>query len=385
MSAALGVESLPQLRARRALRAMREQGLDGLIVYSRGHITQYGPVEFLTGYTPVARPIYAVLTSAGETVLIAPTPADRFFASRLPGAPTVLLAGEGDVVSGRDDLAGAAAGALLSTDAPLHRVGVTGMRGALPAGELDALRAALPGVELVDADPLLSRAKALKAPQELEELRATARIADAGFYAGRRALRVGASDAEVGAAIRAEIFAYGCRDALVFASAEPFFLSFPQGRTFRDGDLVTIYVEAVGPSGYWVEVGGLLALGEPPAEQVAIAHAALRAASAMETLLVAGSTAGAVARAADELAAREGLHSGLWHGHGVGVDHDSPVITASDATRLEEGMVLAVHPNYCSADERFGASVVDTYAVGAGMPERLSEIPQQILSAGGGA
>lgn len=385
MSAPAAVSGLPALRVRRALAAMRAAQLDGLIVYSRGHITQYGAVEFLTGYTPVARPAYAVLTTAGDTVFVAPTPADRFFASRLPGAPRVLLAGQGDVVSGSDDLAGTAASALLADGGTPRRVGVSGMRTMLPAGELDALRAALPGVELVDADALLAAVKAVKDERELAELAATAEIADAGFFAARRALRAGASDAEVGAAIRAEIFARGCRDALVFVSAEPFFLCFSQGRRFRDGDLVTIYVEVVGPSGYWVEVGGLLALGEPPAEQLRVAEAALRAAAEMEKLLLPGQTAGAVARVADELAARERLHSGLWHGHGVGVDHDGPVITASDATELRAGMVLAVHPNYSTADERFGASVVDTYAIGPDGPRRLSAIPQEILSVGGGA
>ncbi|MHB1810381.1 MAG: M24 family metallopeptidase [Solirubrobacteraceae bacterium] len=372
---------LPTVRARRAFEAMRAEGLDGLIAYSRGHITQYGNVEFLTGYTPVARPLYAVLTAAGETVLVAPTPADRFFASRLPGAPSVLLAGEGDVVSGRDDLAGTAASALRRGGAQPKRVGVVGMRAVLPAGELDALRAALGEVEIVDADPLLARVKALKDERELAELQATAEIADAGFFAARRALRVGATDAEVGAAIRAEIFARGCRDALIFASAEPFFLCFSQGRSFRDGDLVSVYVEVVGPTGYWVEVGGLLALGEPPEEQLRVAETALAAAAEMERMLRPGRTAGEVARVADEHAARAGLHSGIWHGHGVGVDHDRPVITASDTSPLEPGMVLAVHPNYSTADERYGASVVDTYAIGRDGPTRLSAIPQEIVGA----
>lgn len=379
MNAPVATDNLPALRAKRVHEAMRGERLDGLIAYSRGHITQYGAVEFLTGYTPVARPAYAVLTAAGETVLIAPTPADRFFAARLPGAPSVILAGEGDVISGRDDLVGTAADALRRDGRALRRVGVTGMRTMLPAGELEALRAALPDVELVDADSLLAGVKSIKDEREIEELQATAQIADAGFFAAQRALQVGASDAEVGAAIRGEIFARGARDALVFVSAEPFFLCFPQGRRFRDGDLVTIYVEVVGPSGYWVEVGGLLALGSPAAEQLRVAEAALSAASEIERMLRPGATAGALARVAEQLAEREGLHSGLWHGHGVGVDHDGPVIAASDETELREGMVLAVHPNYSTADERFGASVVDTYAIGPEGPRRLSAIPQEII------
>jgi hypothetical protein len=66
---------------------MAAEGLDGLLVASRGHITQYGGVEFFTGYTPVARMAYAVMARSGRgPVLVVPTPADRWYAGRLPTA-----------------------------------------------------------------------------------------------------------------------------------------------------------------------------------------------------------------------------------------------------------------------------------------------------------
>jgi Xaa-Pro aminopeptidase len=65
---------------------------------------------------------------------------------------------------------------------------------------------------------------------------------------------------------------------------------------------------------------------------------------------------------------------GIWHGHGVGVDHDPPVITAADVTPLVPDMVISVHPNFTTADERLGASVADTYVIGDGSPQRLSRL-----------
>ena len=126
---------------------------------------------------------------------------------------------------------------------------------------------------------------------------------------------------------------------------------------------MTIYVEIVGPSGYWVEVGGTVALGEPEPEALRVAAAATEAARRAEEHLRPGARAGDVARAIDAVASVHGLHAGLWHGHGVGVDHDGPVITASDETPLAAGMVIAVHPNFSTADERHGASSVDTYII----------------------
>jgi Xaa-Pro aminopeptidase len=367
-------------RAAHARELMLAEGLDGLVVPSRGHVTQYGDVEFLTGYTPVARMAYAVLTrSERGPVLIAPTPADRWFASRQPDAPEVRVAGGGDLLSGRDDLPGVVAAVLAEEGVDGGRIGVTGLRSLLPVGEYEGLRRALPHAELVDAAALMARLKLLKEEEELVEIRRTVAIADAGFGAAQRALRPGATDAEVGAAIREAVFARGARDALVFVSAEPFFLSWSQGRRFRGGDLATVYVEIVGPTGYWVEVGGIVALDTPEPEHLRVAEACLEAARRAEAFLRPGATAGDVARAIDGVAGEADLHSGLWHGHGVGVDHDGPVITGPDDTPLAAGMVLSVHPNFSTADERFGASTVDTYAITDTGAERLSTIPQRIL------
>jgi Xaa-Pro aminopeptidase len=54
------------------------------------------------------------------------------------------------------------------------------------------------------------------------------------------------------------------------------------------------------------------------------------------------------------------------------------VITASEELPLAAGMTISVHPNFCSADERFGASAVDTYLVTETGAERLSAIPEGI-------
>jgi Xaa-Pro aminopeptidase len=360
---------------------MLVENLDALIVFSRGQITEYGDVAFLTGYSPVVRMSYAVMTRNGRgPVLIAPTPADRWFAARADDTLEVRLAGLGDVVSGRDDPAGVAAAVLVEEQADRGRLGVTGLRGLLPVGEFDALRRALPDADLVDASSLMTRLKLVKEDEDIVEIRRTVAIADAGVVAARRALRPGVTEAEVGAAMREAVFARGTRDALIFASAQPYFTSWTSGRRFRSRDLATLYVEIVGPTGYWVEVGAMIALGSPVPEQVRVAEACLEAARCAEVHLRPGSTAGDVARAIDAVAAEEHLHSGLWHGHGVGVDHDSPVITAADDTRLATGMVLAVHPNFSTADELHGASTVDTYVITDDGFRRLSSVPQRILA-----
>ena len=103
-----------------------------------------------------------------------------------------------------------------------------------------------------------------------------------------------------------------------------------------------------------------------------LAEATRAAAAAAEAALRPGRTAGEVAAAIDAVVERHDLRAGIWHGHGVGVDHDLPVVTAGDRTVLLERMAISVHPNFSTADETLGASVADTYVVRDGTPERLS-------------
>ena len=64
---------------------MLAENLDALIVYSRGQISEYGDAEFLTGYSPVVRASYAVVTRSGRgPVLVVPTPADRWYVGQMP-------------------------------------------------------------------------------------------------------------------------------------------------------------------------------------------------------------------------------------------------------------------------------------------------------------
>ncbi|MFD0853765.1 M24 family metallopeptidase, partial [Actinomadura adrarensis] len=92
-----------------------------------------------------------------------------------------------------------------------------------------------------------------------------------------------------------------------------------------------------------------------------------------------------VAVAIEEATAGGGLRYGIWHGHGVGVDHDIPVITASDKTVLQPGMVISLHPNIATAGDEVGASVADTFIVTDGEPLRVSSTVQRLFHVPGSA
>ncbi len=361
-------------RVERVWAALEGEDLSALVVAGKGLIGQYGALEWCAGYVPVVRGAYAVLTPGAETALVVTTAADAWYARRNTGLAEVRVAGQGDILSAYDDPASGVAAALAARGADAGRIGVAGLRHVMTSWEAERLAAALPGAELVDVSARIAAVKAVKDPEDIRELRATAAIADTAFEAFLERLAPGATGWELSGEIERVIRTQGARDALVFISASAYFLERPTAAPLGAGDLVTVFVEIVGPTGYWIELGRLAAVGELDHERELLAGTCLAAARAAEGELVAGRTAGDVARAIEAVAESAGLLGGIWLGHGVGVDHDPPVITATDATPLLPGMVISLHPNFSTTDERLGASVADTYLVDDGPAERLSRL-----------
>jgi Xaa-Pro aminopeptidase len=354
--------------------ALEGEALSALVVAGKGQIGLYGALEWCVGYVPVVRGAYAVFTPGAEPALVVTTAADAWYARRKAGLAEVRVAGQGDIVSEYDDPAAGVAAVLAARGVDEGRIGVVGLRHVISSWEAERLTIALPRAELVDVSAQVGAVKAVKDPEDIRELRATAAIADTAFEAFLEHAAPGATGWQLSGEVERVIRSHGTRDALVFISTGPYFLERPTAEALRDGDLVTVFVEIVGPTGYWIELGRLVAVGELDAERSRLVETCLAAARAAEGELVTGRTAGDPARAIDAVAASAELRVGIWHGHGVGVDHDPPVITATDPTPLVRGMAISLHPNFSTPDERLGASVADTYVVGAGGAERLSRL-----------
>jgi Xaa-Pro aminopeptidase len=355
--------------------------IEAIVVFGHGVIGSYGYLAYTSGYAPVVRAANVVLFPDADPVAIVATGADAWYARNRAGLADVRVAGEGDILSEYDDLGAGVAALLAERGAAAGRIGVVGMRHAASAWEAERLRALLPAAELVDVTPAVTAVKAVKDTEDITELEATAAIADEAFVDFLAQLHPGMTGWEANGVIESAARSRGVKDALIFVSAGAYFLERPTAEPFADGDLLTVYVEIIGPTGYWIELARLVALGGLDADRTAIASACLEAARSAEALLVAGRSAGDAARAIDDVAERAGVRVGIWHGHGVGIDHDAPVVTAGDATPLERDMVIALHPNFSTADERLGASVADTYVIGAGAPRRLSRVDPGLIQA----
>ena len=92
----------------------------------------------------------------------------------------------------------------------------------------------------------------------------------------------------------------------------------------------------------------------------------------------AGTTAAEVAGAVGAQAKAGGCELGIWASHGVGIDHDSPVLSEADPTELRAGMVISLHPHLYDGD--YGGFTIDQYTLTDGEPERHSRYERRLYT-----
>jgi Xaa-Pro aminopeptidase len=374
----VATSSLIRRRGQRIWQRLEAARLDAIVVFGHGTIGGYGYLMYACGYAPVLRAAHVVLFRDEDPVAVVSRRADAWHASTRAGIVDVRVASARE--NGEwDGLGGGVTSVLHERRAEGGRIGVVGMRHVASAWEAERLRVLLPKAELVDVTADVAAVKAVKDPEDIAELEATAAIADEAFEAFLAQVAPGVTGWQMNGVIEAAARSRGVKDSLVFVSSGAFFSDRPTAESFAEGDLLTVYVEIVGPTGYWVELARLVALGSIDNERAAVASACLEAGRAAEEALVAGCSVGDVARVIEGIAAAAGTRSGSVHGHGVGVDHDAPVITSDNETLLESDMVISLHPAFSTADEKLGASVADTYVVGTGHPRRLSRLDPGLI------
>jgi Xaa-Pro aminopeptidase len=179
-------------------------------------------------------------------------------------------------------------------------------------------------------------------------------------------LRVGRTEAEVGADIAAAILAEGhaAVDFTIVGSG-------PNGasphhelsdRRIEAGDLVVVDIGGMTATGYRSDCTRTYVVGGTAPADVADWYAVLQAAQQAATEAVRpGATAESIDAAAREVIAGAGYGAQFFHrtGHGIGLDtHEAPYIVAGNDLPLEPGMAFSVEPGIYFAG-RHGARIED--------------------------
>lgn len=380
----------------------------------------------------------AALAQAGVAAALISQPQDLYYLSGIaqpcnllvvPGAEPVLFARRfAGLVRAQSAVADVREGAGFGdVTRELERLGVTGGRLGL---ELDVIPAALyrsalrafSAFELVDCAPSLLAQRAVKDPQEVALLRASAATFALVHETLVAQLAPGRTELEVAAEVERTLRLAGhaglvaqrrwdgalqpegaiaSGPLLATMSGGPITISgvglsaaTPFGasrRPLASGDLLNIDL-GINVDGYHADFARTYVLGEPSAEIVRLAGIVRQLEDGVIAALRPGVTASSVYRDGVALARELGVadvfqgHSGThgpYVGHGIGLELDEPpVLGPRDETPLAAGMVLAIEPKLMSP--AFGAvNLEDDVVVTDDGCELLGVVPRSVFAVDG--
>ena len=343
-------------RRSRAAKMANAEGLEGLLVCSRGGGTldRFGDVFYLTNYYTSFPYIpdlpdvwsarahtFAVLSAKGECILVTDAPND---------GQTALA--EEDVIY-TDLVLEGVLDAMQRLDMESGSVGLVG-GDVLPVDTYQNLATRLTNVKWTKAQHILVKLRSVKSPDEITLLRSASEVGSQALEAMMSAAEPTSTHGDVvaagmavlapaGAALYNSFMASGRggenpqavrRNFPTWGSSEPL----ANGHWFRIGLSGVL-------NGYYFDHSRSKAIGAPTNQQIELFEAAIDIVEAAIAEIRPGVTAEAVAQAglAKQTALgypNDGVFSGL--GHGVGLGWDAPWLAAGDKTIIEPGMVLCI-------------------------------------------
>ncbi|HEV2780550.1 MAG TPA: Xaa-Pro peptidase family protein [Actinophytocola sp.] len=256
----------------------------------------------------------------------------------------------------------------------------------MPALHVLGLRGAVPAAEQTLAGPVLRELRMRKDAAEVTALRRAGAAIDRVHARMGEWLRVGRTEAEVGADIAAAIVAEGhVRADFVIVGSGPNGAS-PHhdvsDRVIEPGDVVVVDIGGPVAEGYNSDSTRTYAIGEPRDADVAATYAVLQAAqrAAVEAVRP-GVPAQEVDAAARRIIADAGFGEYFIHrtGHGIGLDvHEDPYIVRGNDLPLEPGMAFSVEPGIYLPG-RWGARIEDIVVVTDDGVEPLNHRPHELV------
>jgi Xaa-Pro aminopeptidase len=346
--------------------ALRDARADALWVHPSVDLRYLTGLDLLS----VERPTGLVIPAAGELRVVAP----EMFAEPLAGI-------DADVLLWSD------------TDGPeaaiargLDGVGRLLVEPSLATGHAFGLRAARPGLEL-DLDPgIVTGLRRRKAPDEIAQLEAASRLADAavgwiasvdleGWTERRLAGELQAWFLREGAEPYPGIVAGGAHAALPHheTSAAPIDLGAP---------LLTDFGCVLG--GYYSDITRVHFPADPGDEVEAAYALVLEAYAAAFAAVEPGVPAAEVDRAARAVFEAAGVGERFVHrvGHGLGLEiHEDPYLTGSNREPLQVGDVFSIEPGLYFPG-RFGLRYENTVVLESSGPRALNHAPERPRLAG---
>lgn len=355
----------------RARKAMMEQGLEALVVFSGSAISVRGDVRFFTNYHSPDLYSCVVFPLKGDPILLVPYSVEPEWVRNMSWVTDIRYA---------PNYSADIAEAILELPDHPSKIGLVG-EAVMPPRIVSELRDRLPSVNLSAADSLVWRLRILLTPVEIELCKESARIADRIFAEVQSALKPGMNEREILARAEYVRAVEGGEGSLLLVASTPRLMHWiALDRKIQAGDLIQLSVEPVAPGGYWTQTVRMFSLGEPPVEVARALEVVAEAEQMAAEALAPGKRLGDLARMWDDMA---GKHKDLGIakvplGHGMGLDLAYGFgLTPDNDILAEPGMLVVLHPNFFT--ERYALISGNTYLVTGMGAECLSSTPKQLL------
>jgi Xaa-Pro dipeptidase len=364
-----------------AMRQVQERDLDALLVRSPENIC------YLTGYESVGYYGYhGLILSLQEPVLVL-----RKFEE--PNVAETSWLARSVAIEDHHQPVDVVAQTLAELGLASARIGIEKNAWFFTVTEYEALRAALPRANLVDASGLVEACRVLKSPEELDMMRRSAAIVDAAMLAGIEHCRTGTSEDEIAARIHTAAILGGSE----YISLPHFVLSgertsLPHGtwrnRRLKTGDVIFLETSAA-KHRYSAALSRTVALGRPTPRLQAMADAVRTALEAALSAIRPGVTSASVDAACRGVIERAGFGQYFRHrtAYSIGVNFPPDwgegqilSIRANDETPLLPNMTFHVVP-LCLAYRELGVGMSATIRVTETGCEEFSRLPHELFIA----
>lgn len=370
-------------RVRRARAAMRERGLDALVV------TLPDSIHWLSGFDTIGY-------LWPQTLLIDHSDVEPLLHTRTTEGPgvraTSWLSAPVLYDIATEDPMEVLARSITERGLGGGQLGVELRAFTLLPAHLEALRRLLPDASWVDSTDLVAELRLIKTPAELAYQRQAAQIADHAMRATLQALRPGISETELAGIAALALGQAGSE----FAAIPPMVVSGPRSalvhamasrRTLAVGDVVCVEIGAA-VHRYHAIVMRTATLGKPTPRVRQVAECLREALLAATAAARPGAAAHEPDDAANAVLERLDLVRRRCHriGYSLGVAYppgwlEPMMLVAGDPHTLAPGMSFSLEPNLSLQDEGFGMKLGETLVCTAGGAERLSELDLDLFVA----
>lgn len=236
----------------------------------------------------------------------------------------------------------------------------------------------VPGIRLVAAGPLLTRARQTKTPTELALLEQLSRISDSAIKASFEAVSAGSNEMDIAAALTRSVYEQGAQQfkLMIVATGKRSQLPNvgPTTRTLQPGDICRVEIFSV-LDGYQAGVCRTAVVGEPSAKAAEIYANLVECKHAVFDAIRPGASTRAVYELYRSIFNRLGLPAISFVAHSIGVNlHEAPYFGPFSDQVIEEGMVLGMEPLVYRSGHGFGMQIKDMITVEPAGARLLSDV-----------